>query len=42
MPETGMKKTAKPLKPRSAAPRAPVPARSGFADALFSATQQRA
>jgi len=36
----GIKKTVKPLKPRAAARRAPVPARTGLADALFSATQQ--
>ena len=41
MPEMGIKKTAKPLKPRSTARRPPVPARTGLADALFSATQQR-
>ena len=39
MPEMGI--TAKPLKPRTAARRPPVPARTGLADALFSATQQR-
>lgn len=38
MPEMGMKKTTKPFKPDVAAP---VPARTGIADALFSATQQR-
>jgi predicted nucleotidyltransferase len=36
----GIRKTAKPLKPRAAARRAPVPVRTGLADALFSATQQ--
>lgn len=41
MPEMGIKKTAKPSKPRSSARRAPVPARAGLAGALFSATQQR-
>ncbi len=41
MPEMGIKNTAKPLKPRSAAQSVPVPARTGLADALFSATQQR-
>lgn len=37
----GIKKTAKPVKPRSAPRRPSVPARTGPADALFSATQQR-
>lgn len=41
MPEMGMKKPAKPLKPGAAATRASAPARTGIADALFSATQQR-
>ena len=41
MPEMGMKKTVKPHKPGAAAKRAPAPARTGIADALFSATQQR-
>ena len=41
MPEMGIKKTAKPLEPRSAARSAPARARTGLADALFSATQQR-
>ncbi len=41
MPEMGMKNTAKPLNPTAAAQRAPAPARTGIADALFSATQQR-
>ena len=41
MPEMGMKNTAKPLKPDAAATRASAPARTGLADALFSATQQR-
>lgn len=41
MPEMGMKKTTKPLKPGAAATRASAPARTGIADALFSATQQR-
>lgn len=41
MPEMGIKKTAKPLKPGAAAKRAPAPARTSIADALFSATQQR-
>lgn len=41
MPEMGINKTTKPIKPRSAARRAPVPARTSLADALFSATQQR-
>ena len=36
-----MKKPAKPLKPSAAATRASAPARTGIADALFSATQQR-
>lgn len=40
MPEMGMKKIAKPLKSGAAAMPAP-PARTGIADALFSATQQR-
>lgn len=40
MPEMGTKKTAKPLKP-DAAMRASAPSRTGIADALFSATQQR-
>ena len=41
MPEMGMKNIVKPLKPSGAATRAPAPARTGIADALFSATQQR-
>lgn len=41
MPGMGITKTAKPLKPRSVARRAPDRARTGLADALFSATQQR-
>jgi hypothetical protein len=41
MPEMGIKNTAKPLKPGSAAQRATAPGRTGLADALFSATQQR-
>jgi predicted nucleotidyltransferase len=41
MPEMGIKNTAKPLKPGSVARRAPAPARTSLADALFSATQQR-
>ena len=41
MPEMGITKTAKPLKPRSFMRGAPVRARTGLADALFSATQQR-
>ncbi|WP_148039402.1 winged helix-turn-helix domain-containing protein [Acidithiobacillus sulfuriphilus] len=41
MPEMGMKNTAKPLKPDAAATRTSAPARTGLADALFSATQQR-
>ena len=41
MPEMGITKTAKPIKPHSAARRAPVPAPTGIANALFSATQQR-
>lgn len=41
MPGMGMKKPAKPLKSGAAATRAPVSARTGIADALFSATQQR-
>lgn len=41
IPEMGIENTAKPLKPGSAAMRAPAPARTGIADALFSATQRR-
>lgn len=41
MPEMGIKNAIKPLKPRSVGQRAPVRARTGLADALFSATQQR-
>lgn len=41
MPEMGMNKSAKLPKPRSAARRKPVPAKTSLADALFSATQQR-
>lgn len=41
MPEMGMRNTAKPRKPDAAATRASAPARTGIADALFSATQQR-
>ena len=41
MPEMGITKTAKPIKPHSTARRGPVPAPTGIADALFSATQQR-
>ena len=41
IPVMGIKKKAKSLKPRASAPRAPVLARTGLADALFSATQQR-
>ena len=41
MPEMGIKKTAKLLKPGAAETRAPATARTGLADALFSATQQR-
>jgi predicted nucleotidyltransferase len=40
MPEMGIKKTAKPLKP-STTTRVAAPARTSIADALFSATQQR-
>lgn len=40
MPEMGMTKTAKPLKP-DVAKRVSAPSRTGIADALFSATQQR-
>ena len=41
MPEMGTNNITKPLEPSSAAGRAPVPVRTGLADALFSATQQR-
>lgn len=41
MPGMGIKKPAKPLKPSAAVTRASAPARTGIADALFSATQQR-
>ena len=41
MPEMGIENTIKPLKPRSVGQRAPVQARTGLADALFSATQER-
>ena len=41
MPKMGIKSTAKPLKPRSAMQRVPVPARTSLINALFSATQQR-
>ncbi len=41
MPGMGIKKTAKPHKPGAAAKRAPALARTGIADALFTATQQR-
>jgi len=41
MPEMGMTQTDKSLKPRAATKRATAPARTGIADALFSATQQR-
>jgi predicted nucleotidyltransferase len=41
MPEMGMKKTTKPVKPHPAVPRAPVTTRTSLATALFSATQQR-
>ncbi len=37
----GMTQTDKSLKPRAATKRAAAPARTGIADALFSATQQR-
>jgi len=41
MPGMGMIQTAKPLKPSAAGTRALAQARTGIADALFSATQQR-
>lgn len=41
MPEMGMTKTIKLLKPVAATKRVPAEARTGIADALFSATQQR-
>lgn len=41
MPGMGMIQTAKPLKPSAAGTRALLQARTGIADALFSATQQR-
>jgi predicted nucleotidyltransferase len=41
MPEMGMNKTTKLPKPGAARQRAPTLARTGIADALFSATQQR-
>lgn len=41
MPEMGMTKPAKPSKSGAATKRAPAPTRTGIADALFSATQQR-
>lgn len=41
MPEMGITKTDKSRKPRVVTKRAAAPARTGIADALFSATQQR-
>lgn len=41
MPGMGMIQTAKPLKPSAAGTRTLLQARTGIADALFSATQQR-
>lgn len=41
MPGMGMIQTAKPLKPSAAGTRVLAQARTGIADALFSATQQR-
>ena len=41
MPEMGIKKTATATKPSAATASRPALARSGIADALFSATQQR-
>lgn len=41
MPEMGITQTDKSLKPRAATKRAAAPGRTGIADALFSATQQR-
>lgn len=41
MPEMGITHTDKSLKPRVATKRGAAPARTGIADALFSATQQR-
>jgi DNA-binding MarR family transcriptional regulator len=41
MPKMGMTQKAKPRTPRAAAVNAPAQPRTGIADALFSATQQR-
>lgn len=41
MPEMGIKNASNPRKPRPAMRSTPVQARTGLADALFSATQQR-
>lgn len=41
MPEMGMSQTSNAFKPRTAAQRSAAPARTGIADALFSATQRR-